>query len=189
MAKELAPQTEQELTIPELQAIERSRDVELASRACEDVFRPEFEVTDDIKHEVCEMHVRTLQKMWLPEEYTQMQADVYARAGELFSRSRNTLNLERRKQFDSQAREEIFFYDQMLVHDPVAQDVRGEVKKALYDKMSPEFQTEFAQTVGLHVDEIIEPLVEREVVDPIYYRVARRMGGVILSLTSSFKKS
>jgi hypothetical protein len=167
--------------------LERSRDLSLAASACEIVFDPDLSVSDQIKHDVCDGHVKTLQKMWLPAEYTLMQAEAYGKASELFSLARNTADVLIRKSLEDKAQITIADYDMSLLLDEEAQGVRLEAEMALYDTIDTRFKSEFATAIGLtvfneseHAVVEVQPVVQRKV------RVLRVLADRAISKLTSF---
>lgn len=181
--------TDDQEVLATLRAIEKSRDVELAAKSCEDVFNPEFNVDNATKHAICDLRIRTLQKMWLPEEYTQRQADLYARAAEIFDLSRDSFNPNVTRELILQAQAIIQQYDQELLEDPLAQGVRREAQVALHSQIDEKYKAEFARTVGLDVtEEIIEEQDYNDRLISSVLQLGHRVVGSLVSLKAVFSK-
>lgn len=122
---------------PELTELERENDLILLAAGCNEALDPSAEATTAVKTAVCESHIGTLQKLWLPAEYTELQSEAYKQAEEHFAHRRS-----------DEAQGVIYEYEQFLLSDPGALEIRRRATEGLRDKIDPMYRDEFDMLIG-----------------------------------------
>ncbi|HEU4830798.1 MAG TPA: hypothetical protein VFS65_01340 [Candidatus Saccharimonadales bacterium] len=164
--------SERSSTSIESLAHQRQAEARMIAMGCDAVLGNDLIVPDNVRTVILEKHINTLQRMWLPPDYTDDYVSVHKQVEDLYAHNRA-----------NEANDLLRDFDEFLQSDPLALKIRHDATKGIRSALSSNNTSEFDRITGFkpEFNEVVKTRYEE-----IRMKVGQYVSGKVVQLKSSF---